>query len=137
MFGKIKLNSADIAFSNYVRTRDSWTCMFCFRTKDQGWLMQCAHIFSRSRQNTRFDPDNAICLCARCHDAFHSGKRAEKESGIEFPIFSDWIKQLFGEQKYDLLKYKSQQRGRKPNKLEIKELTKFFKNLTEITNKLS
>jgi len=56
---------ADRLFSLIVRSRG-----FCeargVRTLHAGPL-QCAHIIGRSYRSTRWDEENAFCLCAGCH----------------------------------------------------------------------
>ena len=56
------LRRADEAFSRYVRQRDG-RCVVCKSTA----RLQCAHIISRRYRGTRWNPANAVCLCASCH----------------------------------------------------------------------
>jgi hypothetical protein len=44
--------------------RAKGSCEFCGR---QGETLNAHHIFSRSHRSTRYDPDNAIILCAYHH----------------------------------------------------------------------
>ena len=70
---KIKRRKADILFSQYIRTRDRWTCQKChkrYKPKSQG--LHCAHMFSRRKESTRFDPDNCCSLCFGCHQYIDS-----------------------------------------------------------------
>lgn len=52
---------ADTLFSLHIR-RDG-VCVRCGKTEG----LQCAHIVSRRYLSTRWDDDNAVCLCAGCH----------------------------------------------------------------------
>ena len=61
---KIRRDKIDIEFSKYIRLRENYTCQAC--GKSDG-LMDCAHIFSRRHAATRWDVNNAICLCRGCH----------------------------------------------------------------------
>jgi hypothetical protein len=54
----------DIVFSKLVRLRDRQQCQSCARTDRK---LDCAHIESRRHSATRWDPDNAMCLCFACH----------------------------------------------------------------------
>lgn len=67
-------------------------CVWCFR--DDYDKLQCAHIFSRTYRNTRWDLRNMICLCAGCH--FRSHK--------EPLIFTERIRSHMGEYEYNMLK---------------------------------
>lgn len=81
-------DKADRLFSLYIRARDR-VCQKCGASKEQGQL-QCAHIFGRRYFGTRWDPDNAVCLCAGCHKSFtHDPIRWE-----------DWCIERMGEAKY-------------------------------------
>lgn len=65
----MKRNAEDARFSNMIRERDEWTCQRC-RTAylpNPGPALACAHMFSRGKLNTRFDPENACALCYGCH----------------------------------------------------------------------
>lgn len=78
-------NKADRLFSQYIRQRDGG-CVACLSVEN----LQCAHIFTRSYLNTRFDEDNAVCLCAGCHK-FYTHRPIE---------WSDFIIARIGEEKY-------------------------------------
>lgn len=56
---KIKL--ADKLFSELVRSRGK--CEHCGKTTS----LQCAHIISRTNKHLRWNEDNALSLCVRCH----------------------------------------------------------------------
>lgn len=53
----------DIEFSKLIRSVGQ--CQRC--SKSSGIQLQCAHIYSRKYTSIRFDPFNAVCLCAGCH----------------------------------------------------------------------
>lgn len=74
-YGKGDYGKATKLHSKIVRER-AGQCERCGSTDN----LQCAHIISRTRSNTRTDLDNAWCLCAKCHwrlDHYH----------IEFALF--------------------------------------------------
>lgn len=77
------IKKMDVLFSKIVRSVGQ--CEWCGR-KDG--VLQCAHIIGRANKHVRFDLENAVCLCYRCH--IH---KAHKE-----PVaFIDWINQRFGD----------------------------------------
>jgi len=66
--GGVKRDSADALFSDWIRERDKWTCQRCWMTYVPPTnALHCAHMFSRGKRRTRFDPDNACALCYGCH----------------------------------------------------------------------
>lgn len=67
--GHMKRDATDARFSDIIRERDEWTCQRCGRQYDPhpGPALACAHIFSRGKPATRFDPENACALCYGCH----------------------------------------------------------------------
>ena len=84
---RVKIDPADSAFSQYVRTRDG-KCVRCgsgVRFNDKGYPVshQASHYFGRGRENTRFDPENVDTLCGGCHRLWGSDDR---ETYREFKI---------------------------------------------------
>lgn len=68
---KIKIDKADKAFSEYIRTRDNWTCQRCgtqYTPPTSG--LHCSHFMGRGKENTRFNELNADALCYGCHMYF-------------------------------------------------------------------
>ena len=60
---KSNLKLVDRLFSSYIRTRDDWACRCCGSVRN----IQCAHVVSRRYRAVRWDSDNALALCSRCH----------------------------------------------------------------------
>lgn len=60
-------NKADRLFSEYIRNRDRKCCKCGSSTKQ----LQCAHIIGRRNLRLRYDPQNALTLCAGCHFWWH------------------------------------------------------------------
>ena len=70
-FGKVRLDPADIAFSQWIRTRDNWTCQRCGMSYTPPTnSLQCSHFQGRRKEGTRFEPLNCDALCAGCHSYF-------------------------------------------------------------------
>jgi len=66
--GKVKIDVADKAFSQYIRTRDNWTCQRCgTKYEPPTMALHCSHFQGRGKENTRFEPLNADALCYGCH----------------------------------------------------------------------
>jgi 5-methylcytosine-specific restriction endonuclease McrA len=64
----VKRDARDREFSRMIRERDWYTCQRCgamHKTNSQG--LHCAHMFSRGKLGTRWDPENAVALCYGCH----------------------------------------------------------------------
>lgn len=69
---QIKTTLLDRLFSLYVRARSGWKC------EASNWpgtscskRLECAHGISRRFFVTRWDPENAWCLCSAHHRWFH------------------------------------------------------------------
>ncbi len=58
--------AADVLFSKIIRARAGWRCENC----GSDHYVQCCHVVTRSRSNTRTYAPNAFCLCASCHRMF-------------------------------------------------------------------
>lgn len=76
---RIKIDPADRAFSEYIRTRDK-RCARCqspveFNPAGRPKSHQASHYFGRGRENTRYDPENVDTLCAACHRIWGSDDR--------------------------------------------------------------
>ena len=89
---KAMIKTLDKLVSQIVRKRGR--CEMCSRTD----TLQAAHIFSRRNFNVRFDLENLLCLCYRCH--FHI---AHKE-----PVrFVSFVKEKLGEVKFKQLQIRA------------------------------
>ena len=81
---------ADRRFSLWIRRRDGGRCMACGSTE----RLQCAHIVSRRYRATRWDNDNAVALCSRCHTNY-----------THHPLeWHEWVDRTFGDAHYGLLR---------------------------------
>lgn len=94
----IKITALDKLFSEYIRTRDNWACRRCLAKHPPPTnALHCAHIFTRSKKSTRFDPENAVALCYGCH-SFLDRNPLEKY---------DWYIKNFSQEKFDRLRLRS------------------------------
>jgi hypothetical protein len=91
MHGRGVSKREDRWFSKAIRQRDG-ACRCCGSTEDG----QCAHIYGRATKATRWDPDNAVRLCATCHGRF-TGEPVE---------WGLWCDMELGEEHMDRLKTK-------------------------------
>lgn len=100
---RLKRDSLDALFSNYIRLRDGYNCQRCGAHHDPPTqAIHCAHIFSRGNKGLRWDEDNAIALCYGCHRYYTA-----------YPLyFRAWVKQRIGAANFDLLMF----RARRPTK---------------------
>lgn len=99
-------NKADKLFSAFIRAEGK--CEWCGAVND---TLQCAHIFTRSYNITRFDPLNAVCLCAKCHWRWHK----EPIEAVE------WIREYLGSDVYDELRFKAKNRV---DKIDLEQIIK-------------
>ena len=85
----VKRDKYDTVFSDLIRLRTNYTCENCgYQTQGKCTSIQCAHIISRKYKLTRYHPDNAFCLCAKCHMNF-----------TDHPLlFADFVKSKQGEE---------------------------------------
>ncbi len=111
----MKLDPLDILFSKVIRLK-ARKCQMCGRTDRQ---LNCAHYIGRRYRATRWEEDNAACLCVSCHwevDEFS----AIKESFFKKKIGSDRMEELQIQARSFV----------KPDKIKIKEeLKKKLKKL--------
>lgn len=80
---KHEIKKLDILWSKKVRSVE--ICQLCGKKG----VLHAHHIYSRRHYNTRWDIDNGICLCYRCHlffvhkDTYEAAKAIEKVKGKE------------------------------------------------------
>jgi len=68
-----------------AKERAGYVCEKCGRSKEEGWQMHGAHIIPVSYGHTAANPDNILCLCAKCHSM-------GKESAHDNPtVFTHWL----------------------------------------------
>ena len=90
----MKRDKHDKAASDLVRAINKNTCQHCRQVKER---TECAHIFGRRHQATRYDLDNLLCLCHSCHRRF-----------TENPVdFTRWLTEYMGKEKLDALMVKA------------------------------
>lgn len=99
----LTMHKADEIFSVEVRTRDNFTCVFCLRTKAQGYQIQNSHYWGRGNKTTRFDLENCDALCAQCH---------MKHEGSKQGFYTDWKLKQLGKEKFELLRIKAMNPGK-------------------------
>ena len=82
------------------------------------------HIFSRRNKSVRWDLDDGICLCNKCHTGDnYSAHKSRKFTTV-------WIKNYIGEEKYYALERKANQ-IKKWTQKEKEELAKKLKEFIE------
>jgi hypothetical protein len=54
-----------------AKERAGYKCEKCYRTKEEGWQMHGAHVIPVWYAQTAADPNNILCLCAKCHSLGH------------------------------------------------------------------
>lgn len=121
----MKLDPADVVFSQYIRLRDM-KCMRCcspVQLNDKGLptTHQCSHYFGRTRETVRFDPENCDTLCHGCHRFW------EKEDREAYRDFK--IKQL-GQERFDRLVVRANLTGKKDRKMALLSAKAMLKSLS-------
>lgn len=106
------IKKCDVEFSKYIRSYGE--CEKCGTDKN----LQCAHIISRRHYSTRWDPENALCLCKRCHIYWMHKEPHE---------FVQWFDDKFGGDLYNQLK----ERANKVKKQDYEGIYKKFKKFNE------
>ena len=121
----IKIDKADRAFSEYIRTRDHWTCQRCGkRYEPPTTSLQCSHFQGRGKESTRFDEENADAMCAGCHMYFTTYP-AEHVA---------WQVNRKGQQTVDLIVLRSNQYMKKDRQLAYIYWRERLKELKEMGN---
>lgn len=115
---KTKLRPTDTLFSRYMRRKFNFTCQYCGHVylPDNAGGLDNAHFHGRNHENTRFDVENCLPLCAfRCHGYLDTHK-------TEFEAF---MLERLGRRRYDLLALKAhtyKHRDDKADKIIIKDM---------------
>lgn len=118
----MKRDAADTAFSNYIRTRDNWTCKRCGKKYEPPTnALHCSHFMGRGKEGTRFDPDNCDALCYGCHQYFTSHP-AEHHA---------WQVEKKGQKLVDELRLRASTYKKKDRKMEKLIWTEALKELTK------
>lgn len=120
--GKVKLRPSDIAFSQYIRTRDYWTCQRCGKYYEPPTkALHCSHFKGRGKESTRFDPENCDALCYGCHQYFTSYPDEHYA----------WQVERKGQEAIDALILRSNQYKKRDDKAEKAKWVQALKDLTE------
>lgn len=92
----------DSLFSLEVRERAGWRCARCGDefSRRRGWL-HCSHFFNVRFFAVRYDFDNAIALCSKCHVGPGGYEYAKKTAYREFMIL------LLGPDRFEALRLKA------------------------------
>ncbi len=107
---KTKIDKADQVFSLYIRELAEWKCEYCGKDySDNHQGLNTSHYFSRGKEATRFDPDNANAFCFYHHQWLGHGDGRD-----EYKAFK--IKQL-GENGFKLLQARAFSRKKKDRKM--------------------
>lgn len=106
----MKIDTADKAFSLYIRTRDNWTCQRCGKQYTPPTnALHCSHFMGRGKEGTRFEPMNCDALCYGCHQYFTSHPA----------LHTEWQIERKGQEMVDKLKLQAHLYKRKDRKTEV------------------
>lgn len=115
---KIKLDKNDSLFSIMVRERDGHKCVFCGKSKEQGYTLQNSHYWGRGDKVHRFDPLNCDCLCFTCHMNNEGNKQG---------FYRDWKLKQLGNKKHQEMEQAHYQQTKKYGEFEKKQLHTILK----------
>ena len=125
---KIKIYKEDKLFSAYIKRRDLFQCKRCGTAylPDRARGLTCSHFWSRRHWNTRFDPENADCLCFGCHVHVESEKHG---------WYKDFKLKQLGEKRYKNLEIRAKISGvKRDRKLAFVYVMGLLKSLDEQKN---
>jgi 5-methylcytosine-specific restriction endonuclease McrA len=109
---KTLILKCDKLFADIIKSTGQ--CDRCGKTKP----LNCAHIISRAYRNTRWNLENAVCLCVGCHFWAHQN-----------PVgFTKWLQDYYGEDIHDRMKRVAQS-------IEPVDLDETFKYLTKLSKR--
>jgi hypothetical protein len=122
---KIKIRSADTAFSNYLRSKAKWKCVnpdckypyVSYENNHRG--LEASHYFGRRHESVRFDEENVAPVCKSCHLRFHQDKEYHKKFMIN----------RLGQQRFDLLTLRAYLRGNKDDAMTILAIKELMRDL--------
>ena len=115
------VKTLDKIFSKYIRLRDKGICFVCGKQEE---FMQCGHLFSRVAYNTRWDEENAFCVCAGCN--------LRHEFDFE-PMRARYVSFL-NQEKYDEIYQKFHSKDKLSNLALFKLLEYYRQKLKELKN---
>jgi len=109
---KTKQRKTDIEFAKYIKKRDGFTCQRCRKPHPNGGRgLHVSHYWGRSRENTRFDPENCIALCFGCHLLWgHGDQRGD---------YMKYMLDKLGQKGYDLLEVRAHTYKRRDDVLDM------------------
>lgn len=114
----LKRDKYDAIFSDLIRERADYTCERCGSQEPgrKSRAIHCAHIHGRRGRSTRWDIDNAVCLCAKCHFWF-------TDHPTEFTL---WLEEYLGHAYLDILREKALNL-KKWSKSDLEEMYEHYK----------
>ena len=96
----VKLRTTDRLWTQYMRTKQDYTCQFCGRPYpvDNCRNLGVMHFHGRGHENVRFDEENTLCGCSiPCHRYLDTHKTE----------FQEFMRKRLGQKAYDLLELRS------------------------------
>jgi hypothetical protein len=117
---QVKLRTTDRLWTQYMRTKQDYTCQFCGRVYpvDNCRNLGVMHFWGRGHENVRFDEENTLCGCSiPCHRYLDTHKTE----------FEEFMRKRLGQKAYDLLELRAhiyKKRDDRADTIIIKELLK-------------
>lgn len=83
--------SGDVKFKTWslaIKKRDNFTCQICRSTKSG--QLRSHHLYNwKKYPSMRYILENGVCLCRKCHEAFHSKFGKEDNTPEQFRLFKE------------------------------------------------
>lgn len=123
---KTKIRRVDKLFSDYIRNRDNWHCVYRFQClgvidyRDNPGGLTNSHFQKRRHESTRFEPDNCDSACRTCH-----GWVEDKSEGKK--ALEAWKKKQLGPKRYASLLVQAQTYQHKDDKLNLLKIKLLLK----------
>jgi len=121
----IKRRQSDILFSKIIRAERNYQCEKCGKRHEPNSMnLGVSHYKQRSREVVRYDKKNCFILCSiPCHQYFENNPRDHDK----------FVEKKLGKKEYNLLLFRSEQRGHHDRFIE-KELCKELRKELEGLN---
>lgn len=90
----------DNLYSTYIRAKANWRCERChLDCSGNHQYLTNSHFHGRRKESVRFDDDNCVSFCRKCHEWAEAHKKTE---------YKDWMIEHLGEKEFDLLQMKAE-----------------------------
>lgn len=127
----VALLAAENAWKAACRRRDKEKCVLCDKSKENGFVIQIDHCFSRTASPLFLDPRNGTTLCSGCHF-----QKTYKQKAVD-KIVDGYVRLREGEKWWaEAMQTATSKEIKKWNIQELEDLTKELNGMFLTTNML-